>query len=106
MTEPLLISIPHRLGRDEARRRLDGGIRRLRPELAQYVSTLDLEWQGDRLNFRARALAQTIAGRLDVGDDTIRLEIDLPWILRLLTHSITRQIRGRGSELLEKPPDR
>jgi hypothetical protein len=106
MTEPLLISIPHRLGRAEAKRRLDGGIARLRPELARYVGALDLDWEGDRLNFRARALAQTITGRLDVLDDSIRLEIDLPWFLRLLAHTITRQIRGRGRELLEKPPER
>jgi hypothetical protein len=106
MTEPLLISIPHRLGRAEAKRRLDGGIARLRPELARYVSALDLDWEGERLNFRARALAQTITGRLDVLDDSVRLEIDLPWFLRLLAPTITRQIRGRGYELLEKPPER
>ncbi|HZU89982.1 MAG TPA: polyhydroxyalkanoic acid system family protein [Stellaceae bacterium] len=106
MTEPLVISIPHRLGRSEAKRRLDDGIGRLRPELARYVNTLDIEWQGDRLNFRARALMQTISGRLDVFEETIRLEIDLPWLLRLLAPTITRQIRGRGRELLEKPPER
>jgi hypothetical protein len=105
MTEPLVISIPHRLGRHEAKRRLDSGISRLRPELARYVNTLDMDWQGDRLNFRAQAWMQTIAGRLDVFEETIRLEIDLPWLLRLLTPAITRQIRGRGRELLEKPPE-
>ncbi|MGH7039290.1 MAG: polyhydroxyalkanoic acid system family protein [Stellaceae bacterium] len=106
MTEPLVISIPHRLGRAEARRRLDSSIDRLRPELARYVSALDLNWEADRLNFQARALAQTITGRLDVLDDKVRLEIDLPWLLRLLGRTITRQVRGRGRELLEKPPER
>jgi hypothetical protein len=106
MTKPLLISVPHRLGRQEAQRRLDHGINRLRPELAQYVNTLDLEWQGDRLNFRARALTQTITGRLDVLDDSVRLEIDLPWMLRLVTEIIAPQIRRRGRELLEKPPEK
>lgn len=106
MTEPLVISIPHRLGRAEAKRRLDSGVSRLRPELARYVNALDLDWQGDRLNFRARALTQMITGRLDVLDDSVRLEIDLPWLLRLLGRTITRQVRGRGRELLEKPPER
>ncbi len=106
MTEPLVISIPHRLGRAEARRRLDSSIDRLRPELARYVSALDLNWEADRLNFQARALAQAITGRLDVLDDKVRLEIDLPWLLRLLGRTITRQVRGRGRELLEKPPER
>ena len=105
MTEPLVISLPHRLGRQEARRRLDSGINRLRPELAQYVSTLDMDWEGDRLNFQARALAQAITGRLDVLDDSVRLEIDLPWMLRLVTEIIAPQIRSRGRELLGKPPE-
>lgn len=106
MAEPLVILIPHRLGRAAARQRLEEGIGRLRPELARYVSALDLDWEGDRLNFRARALMQTITGRLDVLDDGLRLEIDLPWALRLLARTITRQVRGRGRELLEKPPER
>jgi hypothetical protein len=105
MTQPLLISIPHRLGRAEAKRRLDAGVARLRPELARYVGALDLDWEGDRLNFRARALAQTITGRLDVLDDSVRLEIDLPWLLRLLAPALTRQIRGRGHDLLERPDE-
>lgn len=106
MTEPLVILIPHRLGRAEARSRLDTGIARLRPELAQYVSALDLDWEGDRLNFRARAVMQTVTGRLDVLDDSLRLEIDLPWVLRLLARTITGRVRSRGRELLlDKPPE-
>jgi hypothetical protein len=33
MSQPLIISVPHRLGRQEAMRRLDRGIVGLRPEL-------------------------------------------------------------------------
>jgi len=47
---------------------------------------------------------QTITGRLDVLDDAVRIEIDLPWMMRLLGETITRRIRGRGIALLEKPP--
>jgi hypothetical protein len=43
MSQPLLESIPHRLGRQEAKRRLDGGIRRLRPELGGLVSNARLQ---------------------------------------------------------------
>ena len=34
MTQPLIVSIPHKLGRQEAKRRLDSGISRICPELA------------------------------------------------------------------------
>jgi hypothetical protein len=105
MSQPLIVSIPHRLGRQEAKRRLDSGIGRIGPELAGLVSTLDHSWEGDTLNFRAAAMWQTISGRLEVMDDAVRIEIDLPWMMRLLGDTIMKQVRGRGIAMLEKPPE-
>jgi Putative polyhydroxyalkanoic acid system protein (PHA_gran_rgn) len=104
MSQPLIVSIPHRLGRQEAKRRLDAGIGRLRPELGALLNTLDYDWSDDTLNFRASAMWQTVTGRIDVLDDAVRMEIDLPWIMQLLGETIAKQVRGRGIALLEKPP--
>lgn len=102
MSQPLMVSIPHRLGRQEAKRRLDDGIARLRPELGAFVTTLDYGWQGDILNLNAQAMRQTITGR--VMDDAVRIEIDLPWLLRLLGNMIGKQARERAALMLEKRP--
>ena len=99
MPQPLIVSIPHKLGRQEAKRRLDSGVSRIGPELAGLVSTLDHSWEEDTLNFRAVAMWQTISGRIEVLDDAVRIEIDLPWMMRLL-----KRVRGRGVAMLEKPP--
>ena len=104
MSQPLIVSIPHRLGRQEAKRRLDSGIGRLRPELGALLSGLDYGWDGDTLNFNASAMWQAITGRIEVLDEAVRVEIDLPWIISLLSDTITKQVRGRGLALLEKPP--
>jgi hypothetical protein len=104
MTQSLIVSIPHRLGRQEAKRRLDSGIGRIGPELAGLVSNLDHSWQEDTLNFRAMAMWQTITGRIEVLDDAVRIELDLPWMMRLLSDTIMKQVRGRGIAMLEKPP--
>src|SRR2546429_9531587 len=103
MSQPLLVSIPHRLGRLEARRRLDSGVVRLRPELNALLRGLDYRWEGDTLIFAASAMWQRITGRIEVLDDVVRVEIDLPWIMQLLRDTIARQVRGRGIALLEKP---
>lgn len=103
MSQPLIVSIPHRLGREEAKRRLDSGIGGIRPELGALVSALDYSWQEDRLNFRASAMWQTITGGIEVLDDAVRVEIDLPWMMRLLGDTIMKQVRGRGIAMLEKP---
>jgi Putative polyhydroxyalkanoic acid system protein (PHA_gran_rgn) len=105
MSQPLIVSIPHKLGREEAKRRLDKGIGRLRPELGSSVNGLDYSWEGDTLSFNASAMWQTITGRINVLDDAVRIEIDLPWIMQLLGDTVAKQVRGRGIALLERPPD-
>jgi Putative polyhydroxyalkanoic acid system protein (PHA_gran_rgn) len=104
MSQPLIVSIPHRLGRQEAKRRLEGGLDRLRPELAGLVSSLDYSWDEDRLKFHASAMWQTITGAIEVLEDAVRVEIDLPWIMRLLADTVAKQVRARGVAMLEKPP--
>ena|SRR5437870_8379688 len=103
MSQPLLVSIPHRLGRLEARRRLDSGVGRLRLDLNALLSGLDYHWEGDTLNFVASAMWQRITGRIEVLDDVVRIEIDLPWIMQLLRDTVAKQVRGRGVALLERP---
>ena len=68
------------------------------------LSGLDYHWEGDTLNFVASAMWQRISGRIEVLDDVVRIEIDLPWIMQLLRDTIAKQVRGRGIALLEKPP--
>src|ERR1700732_1936392 len=104
MSQPLLVSIPHSLGRLEARRRLDRGLGRLRLELNALLSGLDYRWEGDTLNFAASAMWQRITGRIEVLDDVVRVEIDLPWIMQLLRDTIAKRVRGQGVALLERPP--
>jgi Putative polyhydroxyalkanoic acid system protein (PHA_gran_rgn) len=104
MPQPLIVSIPHRLGRQEGRRRLDSSITRLRPELGILLSELNYHWEQDTLNFIGSAMWQRISGRIEVLDDAVRVEIDLPWMMQVLRDTITRRVRGRGIALLEKPP--
>jgi hypothetical protein len=55
MSQPLIVSVPHRLGRQEATRRLESGIGQLQGELGAILRGLDHHWQGDTLNFIASA---------------------------------------------------
>ena len=72
MAQLLLTSIRHRLGRAEARRRVDSGVDRLRPELNALLSGLDYHWQGDTLAFVASALWLRITGRVEVLEEVVR----------------------------------
>jgi putative polyhydroxyalkanoate system protein len=103
ISRPLIVLVPHRLGRQEARRRLDSGLDRLRRELSVLLSGLDYHWQGDTLNFTASAMWQRLTGRIEVLDDAVRVEIELPWVMQLLRDTIAKRVRGRGVALLERP---
>src|SRR6202790_951264 len=101
MSNPLIVSIPHRLGREEASRRLKAGLTRA----AQSVPVLNVDeerWEGDRMIFRVRALGQAAAGHLDVADDHVRLEVTLPWLLQKFAQAAQVAIRNRGNLLLTK----
>lgn len=101
MSAPLVVSIPHRLGREEAARRLKAGLTRA----AASVPVMHVEeerWEGDRMNFRIRALGQVAAGQVDVGEDQVRIQVVLPWLLQRFAEVAQATIRKRGQLLLTK----
>jgi len=101
MSEPLVVSIPHRLGREEASRRLKAGLTRAASSIP--VLKVDEErWDGDRMIFRVRALGQAASGHLDVADDHVRLEVTLPWLLQRFAQAAQIAIKNRGNLLLTK----
>jgi hypothetical protein len=101
MPAPLVVSIPHRLGRDEATRRLKAGLTRAATSIP--VLKVDEErWDGDRMMFRVRAMGQAASGHIDVADDHVRLEVTLPWLLQRFAEVAQVAIQKRGNLLLTK----
>jgi hypothetical protein len=101
MSAPLVVSIPHRLGREEAARRLKTGLGRA----AASIPVMQVEeerWDGDRMNFRIRAVGQVATGTVEVGEDQVRVEVVLPWLLQRFAEVAQAAIRKRGQLLLTK----
>jgi len=101
MSAPLVVSIPHRLGREEAAKRLKGGLSRAAASLP-VLSVDEERWEGDRMFFRIRAIGQAASGQIDVADDHVRLEVVLPWLLQRFAQMAQTAIRDRGQLLLTK----
>jgi len=101
VSAPLIVSIPHRLGREEAVRRLKAGLTRAAASVP--VLKVDEErWEDNRMIFRIRALGQAASGHLDVADDHVRLEVTLPWLLQRFAEVAQVAIQNRGKLLLTK----
>jgi len=101
MTTPLVVSIPHRLGKQEAVRRLKTGLGQARTSFSHLMSVDEEVWSGDRLTFRLRALGQSASGAIDVAEDHLRLEVSLPWLLAKLSERLVPAIRREGTLLLD-----
>jgi len=102
-TEPITVTISHKLGRDGAKRRIDEGLASVRTDVGPYVKTLDYAWDDYRLDFRVVAMMQTITGRIEVYDDFVRIDLELPRLLHLLAKTIQGRIENRAAALLEGP---
>ena len=101
MSAPLIVSIPHRLGREEATRRLKTGLTRAAASVP--VLKVDEErWEDNRMIFRVRALGQAASDHLDVADDHVRVEVTLPWLLQRFAEVAQAAIKNRANLLLTK----
>jgi hypothetical protein len=100
MSAPLVVSIPHSLGKAEALRRLKAGLEGL-PRVG--LLTVDQQtWADSRMTFMVRALGQAVPGSLDVQDNLVRLEVELPGLLQKLWEPLKSVLVGRAKLLLEK----
>src|SRR5271169_4867839 len=102
MSQPLVVSIPHRLGKDEALRRLKNGLGKAVANFGHLFSVKEETWIENHLQFRISALGQTASGSIDVAVDHVRLELFLPWLLAKLVGALQPLIRKEGTLLLDK----
>jgi hypothetical protein len=102
VAQPFIVSIPHKLGKDEATRRLKAGLGSIRSEYGKILQVHEEIWSGDRLAFQLTALKQRVGGTISVAEDHVRLEVMLPWLLAGLAHGVQATIRARATRMLEK----
>ena len=102
MSKPLVVVIPHQLGREVARSRLERGVDTLKAKFADTVGSVEDRWTGDRLDFAIKAMGQSISGGLDVADDSVTVEVQLPWMLAMIAEKAKGYIEKEGQLLLEK----
>ena len=84
MSGPLVVTIPHRLGKDEALCRLKIGLGSAVANFGHVFKVEEQIWTGPHLQYR------------------IRLEVFLPWLLAKLAETLQPLIRKEGTLLLEK----
>jgi hypothetical protein len=100
MATPIAISIPHQLGRAEARRRIETGFAKI-IHLVPGSAGVCERWEGDRLIFSAAAIGP-ISGVIDVLDTEVTMEIELPGVLGMVARGLKERLQQVGQLLLTK----
>lgn len=97
------VSLPHTLGKEEVRRRMHAHGHEIANYFPAGMASVDTSWPNeDRMNLVITAAGQRIEGGIDVGEDFVVIELDLPAMLGFLGGTIERAVRRHGGKLLEK----
>lgn len=101
MSQPVVVSIPHRLGKEEALRRLKSGLSRTQDGFGG-MKFVEQSWADDQFKFSVAAFGQTASGAIDVADDHVRIALQLPWLLAQFAEQAKALMQRQGELLLEK----
>jgi hypothetical protein len=96
----LTITIPHQLGREEAKRRISEQTSQLLGQQGGLLERAEQRWEGDTLHFHVGAMGQSVSGTALFTDQNVHLDIALPWMLKVLAGGMKKQIEQQGRKLL------
>lgn len=102
MSQPITVTIPHRLGRQEAARRLRSGLGTARDQFGLLFTIRDEVWNGDRLDFKVSSLGQEAQGSVQVEDDRVVLNVLLSGLLGRFADTIRSKLKQQATLMLEK----
>lgn len=100
MDRPIEVELPHRLGKDEARRRIAANVHRLKDQIPGGASHVETRWAGDDLNLDLTAMGQSVAAVVGVEESRIRLRVTLPPMLAMFAGPISAALSRKGGDLL------
>ena len=100
MTTPIQVDLPHKLGAEEAKRRIDGGIGKLK-DFIPGAADVRSSWTGDKLALVVTAMGQEVNAQIDVRETFVRVELLLPPSLAFFGQAIEAALRRKGGVLLE-----
>ncbi|HUI21081.1 MAG TPA: polyhydroxyalkanoic acid system family protein [Methylocella sp.] len=100
MSNAIVVTVPHNLGAQEAKRRIAERIEHLRRDYIDKLAYSEVNWNGDAADLRVVAFGQTATAKILVTSDALRIEVQLPWILAALTSRIQGFLKTNAEESL------
>jgi len=105
MSQPIQVDLPHKLGKDEARRRIAGNVHKLKDHIPGGAAQVDSSWSGDQLKLDISAMGQTVEALIGVEDKVVHCRVLLPGMLGMFAGPIEAMLQKKGNILLEDQRD-
>lgn len=104
MSQTIVVNVPHKLGKAEARRRIQegfGAMQQLDVRGLPGVLSFEKRWDGDQFHFEAGGLGQKISAMLEILDDSVNINIEVPNLLAALAEFIKAAVTKETVKALE-----
>jgi hypothetical protein len=100
MNQPISVDLPHKLGKDEARRRIANNIHKLTDHIPGGASHAQSSWLDDELHLTVTAMGQSVDARILVQERVVTCRIVLPGMLGMFSGPIEAMLKNKGSSIL------
>ena len=94
------VVVPHSLGREDARTRLEQLIERMRSEHGQHLGDMQGSWVADVLSFSFSAMGMAVNGAMNVEEDQVSVQGQLPLAATFFRGKIEQTIRSELRSVL------
>jgi hypothetical protein len=101
MSQPIQVDLPHKLGKDEARRRIAGNVHKLKDHIPGGAADVVSSWSGDELKLDISTMGQTVQALIGVEDQVVHCRVVLPGMLAFFAKPIEAMLQKKGDLLLE-----
>lgn len=99
MSQPIDVDLPHKLGKEEARRRIAGNIGALERHIPGGAQVAN-RWDGDTLHLTIQAMGQAVESQIEVRESLVHCRVALPGMLGIFAAPIAAALKSQGSHLL------
>jgi len=100
MSQPIDVDLPHRLGKEEAKRRIGGNIHKLSEHIPGGNANVTSRWEGDTMKLSVAAMGQAVDADITVHETKVHCHVVLPGLLGMFAKPIEAMLNAKGGDLL------
>ncbi len=94
------IAVPHQLPQEEALTRVKNLLAQVQEDQKHLIDDLSEEWDGNNASFSFNAKGFSLAGNIQVNENDVTIQGDLPFMLSFFKGKIEEVIKNKAAAIL------